>query len=192
MGTSLTRDRAPRAASATRRSERGVTLIETAIAIGVMGVGALGIVGVLAQGVQKTNTGPGDLIASQKAQEAVESVFAARDSRIITWAQLRNVAGASGSDNGIFLDGPQAVKVPGPDGLVGTVDDGAIESYTLPGRDGRVGTSDDEVEALGAFTREIVIRDIQSSVRAITVTVSYQAGSTRRRYTLTAYISNYA
>jgi Tfp pilus assembly protein PilV len=45
--------------SPTLQSERGVTLIETAIAIGVMGVGALGSVGVLAQGVQKTNTGPG-------------------------------------------------------------------------------------------------------------------------------------
>jgi hypothetical protein len=58
IGTSLTTDTAM-TTSPTLQSERGVTLIETAIAIGVMGVGALGSVGVLAQGVQKTNTGPG-------------------------------------------------------------------------------------------------------------------------------------
>src|SRR5882757_6816425 len=91
------------------RSAQGTSLIETAIALGVLSVGALGTAAIFTQGMERTKSSPGDLIATQKAQEGVESVFAARDSRTVTWAQLRNVAGAA-SDGGIFLDGPQGIK----------------------------------------------------------------------------------
>lgn len=175
-----------------RQSERGISLIETLIAVGVLAVGTIGMATVLAQGVQRTNSAPGDLIATHKASEAIESVFAARDSKVLAWAQLRNVLGASNSDGGIFLDGPQPIKEPGPDGLVGTADDGSVEARALPGRDGTLGTSDDAVESLEGYTRQIEIRDVQTNLRSITVTVSFRAGGTTRRYTLTAFISTYA
>ena len=60
---------------------------------------------------------------TQKAAQAIEAVFGARDSHKVTWAQIRNVNGASGSDGGIFLDGPQPLPQAGPDGLVNTGDD---------------------------------------------------------------------
>src|SRR2546427_6275713 len=93
------------------RSQAGFSLVETIVAIGVLTVGALGLAGVFAQGMQKTIGSPNDLLATQKASGAVESVFSARDSHLVTWAQLRNV-----SDGGIFLNGPQPLKVDGPDG----------------------------------------------------------------------------
>ena len=65
---------------------------------------------VLTLGMQKVTSSPGDLTATQKANEAIESVFSARDSQTVTWAQMKNVHGASGSDNGIFLDGPQPLR----------------------------------------------------------------------------------
>jgi hypothetical protein len=178
------------------RSGRGTSLIETAIAIGVLSVGALGAAALFTQGMERTKSSPGDLIATQKAQEAVESVFAARDSHTVTWAQLRNVVG-TGSDGGIFLDGPQGIKVSGLDGIVNTGDDGAIESITYPGRNLQFAapgdsTSDDTTVTLSDFTREIEIRNLTADLRSITVTVTYRAGREIRSYILTAYISNYA
>jgi hypothetical protein len=142
--------------------------------------------------MERTKSSPGDLVATQKAQEAVESVFAARDSHTVTWAQLRNVTG-TGSDGGIFLDGPQDVKDPGLDGIVNTADDGAIETVTYPGRDLRFDdTADNTTVSLAGFTREIQIRNLTADLRSITVTVTYRAGQSLRTYVLTAYISNYA
>jgi hypothetical protein len=171
-------------------SEKGTSLIETAIALGVLSVGALGVAAVFTRGMELTKSSPGDLTATQKAQEAIESLFAARDSDTVTWAQLRNVTGAD-SDGGIILDGPQSLKEAGPDGIVNTADDGDIETILYPGPDLLVGNSDDRLETLAGFTRDIQIRDITATLRTITVTIAYQSGEIRRTYLLTAYISDY-
>src|SRR5580704_5053086 len=102
------------------RQDRGFSLIETAMALGVLTVGMLGAAAALTLGMQAVSSSPGDLIATQKAAEAIESVYSARDSHVLTWAQIQNVKGASGSDGGVFLDGPQPIKLAGPDGLVNT------------------------------------------------------------------------
>lgn len=167
-------------------SGTGTSLIETVIALGVLSVGALGMAAVFTQGMAQTKSSPGDLIATQKAQEAIESLFAARDSDTVTWAQLRNVV-----DGGLILDGPQSLKQAGNDGIVNTADDGAIETVVYPGPDLLMGTADDNVDTLSAFTRDIQLRDITAALRSMTVIVAYQAGETRRSYVLTAYISDY-
>jgi hypothetical protein len=169
------------------RSESGTSLVETIVAVGVLTVGALGMAGVLTQGMQLMSGSPGDLIATQKAAEAVESVFSARDSHTLTWAQIRNT-----SQGGIFLTGGRQLRLPGADGLVNTSDDGAIETVAYPGRDGVPDTGDDVIETLDRFTREIVITDLTDDLRSITVTVTYQSGPGTRTYSLTTYISNYA
>jgi prepilin-type N-terminal cleavage/methylation domain-containing protein len=175
-------------------SERGFSLIETLMALGVLTVGVLGAAGVLAQGLQRIAGAPGDVIAAQKAAEAIESVFSARDSHVLVWAQIRNVHGQSGNDNGVFLDNPQPVKLAGPDGLVNTADDAAqpVESVVYPGPDQMLGTADDKTVTLSNFTREIIIRDVETDLRSITVIVTYQDGQSQRSYTLTTYISNFS
>jgi type II secretory pathway pseudopilin PulG len=170
-----------------RGSQAGFSLVETIVAIGVLTVGALGMAGVFAQGMQKTIGSPNDLLATQKAAGAIESVFSARDSHTVTWAQLRNVG-----NGGIFLNGPQPLKVDGADGVVNTADDGAVESHVLPGRDQILGTADDVTQTLNEFTREIRIVDLSADLRSITVTIVYKAGASTNSYTLTAYISTYA
>jgi hypothetical protein len=172
------------------RSAKGTSLIETAIALGVLSVGALGAAAVFTRGVESTKTSPADLVATQKAQEAIENVFAARDSDTVTWAQLRNVVGA-GSDGGIILDGAQSIRDAGDDGIVNTADDGPIEAVAYPGHDLLMGTSDDTAVTLSAFSRDIKMRDLTADLRSITVTVTYLSGETPRTYTLTAYISDY-
>ena len=161
----------------------------------VLAVAVLGAAALLAAGMRNLNSSPGDVIATQKAAQAVESVFAARDSHKLTWAQIRNVRGA-GNDNGIFADGAQPLHEAGPDGLVNTSDDAArIESVGLPGRDQLLGTDDDDTVVLEGYTREITIRDVAGAggqLRSITVTMTYRSGAAVRTYTLRTYISAYS
>jgi|CXWL01.1.fsa_nt_gi prepilin-type N-terminal cleavage/methylation domain-containing protein len=188
----------------THSSEQGFSLVEVVVAMGIMCVGLLGAAAVLGAGMQRLGTSPNEVVAVQKAAEAIESVFSGRDSHKVTWAQLRNVAGLSGSDGGVFLDGPKSLQMAGADGLVNTVDDGAVETVTLPGVDQNLGTADDKVVTLLNYQREIAIRDIPDepvgcgigpdpcTLRSVTVTVTYQDGKATRTYTLTTYISNYS
>jgi len=176
----------------TMHNERGFSLVETVIALGVLTVGLLTATAVLSSGLLMVSTAPDDLTATQKAVEAVESVVSARDTRTLTWAQMQNVAGASGEDGGVFIDGPQQIRLAGPDGIVDTADDTGIETITLPGRDEAMGTIDDETVRLDAFRREIAIRDVSANLRSVTVTVTYRAGRAIRTYTLTTFISNYS
>lgn len=183
-------------------SASGFSLIETVIAMGVLATGMLGAAAVMSAGMQGVSSSPRDLIAIQKATEAIESVFSARDSHVLTWSQIRNVKGVSGSDNGVFLDGPQSLVLAGPDGLVNTADDASQpgESFLLPGKDQMLGTSDDTTQTLTDYTREIKIADVAGEVdvngicmlRSITVNVIYQSGPTKRTYSLVTYISSYS
>jgi hypothetical protein len=175
-------------------SSKGFSLAETVIALGVLTTGVLGAAGILAAGMQNLSSSPSDVITTQKAAQAIEAVFSARDSGKLTWAQIRNVVGA-GSDGGIFLDGPQPLKLAGPDGLVNTADDTTIETIVLPGPDRILGTADDQTLTLSNYTREILIRDVPNEngeLRSIVVTIKYTNGPTTRSYTLTTYISAYS
>jgi type II secretory pathway pseudopilin PulG len=169
-----------------RGSESGFSLVETVVSIGVLTVGALGLAGVFTVGMQKTMSSPNELLATNKAAGAIESVFSARDSNT-PWAQMRNVDGG-----GIFLNGPQPLKTDGADGVMNTADDGVVESFVLPGRDQLLGTPDDITKTLDGFTREIRIVDLSDDLRAVTVTITYKAGPDIKSYALTAYISTFA
>ncbi len=169
-------------------AESGITLIETMIAMLVLTVGAIGMAGVFLQGMNLAATAPKELVATQKAAEAIESVFGARDSHTVTWDQLRNV-----SHGGIFVDAATPMKVAGADGVLNTADDGAVESVELPGPDQNLATpADNKTETLTGFTRQITISDLSQILRQVTVTITYQAGATTRTYALTAYISAFA
>jgi len=189
-------------------SSKGFSLVETMVALGVLVTGVLGAAAVLAAGMQNLSSSPADVVTTQKAAEAMEAVFSARQSGKLTWAQLKNVNGASGSDNGIFLDGPQALNLPGADGLVNTADDTVsvatsicpvkcwgVETVQLPGKDQGLNTADDQFVQLTTFTREIQIRDVtgeNGQLRSIIVTVKYKNGTQTRTYTLTTYLSSYS
>jgi type II secretory pathway pseudopilin PulG len=175
-------------------SSKGFSLAETVIALGVLTTGVIGAAGVLTIGMQNLSSSPADVVVTQKAAQAVEAVFAARDSHRLTWAQIRNVNGAA-SDGGVFLDGPQPLKLAGADGLVNTADDTTVETVTLPGKDQLLNTPDDLVITLNGYTREIAIRDVvgeNGELRSIVVTVTYQNGATKRTYTLQSFISAYS
>src|SRR3954468_14413778 len=177
------------------RPEAGFSLVETIVAMGVLTIGVLGSASVLTSGMQNLASSPADVVVTQKAAQAIEAVYSARDSHRLTWGQLRNVQGVSGADAGIFLDGPQPLKLAGSDGLVNTADDTTIETITLPGKDQTLGTADDQVIALDEFTRQIAISDVANEsgqLRQATITITYPNGPTKRSYTLTTFISAYS
>ena len=167
--------------------ESGFSLLETVFAVSILSVGALGMAGAFTQGMRGAASSPSELTATQKAAEAIESVYSARDSHLITWSQLRNQ-----NLGGIFKNGPQPMTVAGADGVLNTNDDGAVETVVMPGPDQRLGTGDDVTKTLNDFTREIAIADISPDLRSVTVTITYQINGEPHTYTLTALISSFA
>ena len=184
--------------------QSGFTLAETMIAIVVMSIGIVSLLAVFGTAVASTQNAQENLIARQKALETMESIYTARNTQQITFAQIANI-----SNGGIFTDGATPLLSPGPDGLVNTADDvdfpasGACpagpECITLPGPDGILGTPDDIAMSLAYFQRQVkistVLEDdgvtIDPNLKQITVTVSYFTGGSTvpRSYTVNALIS---
>ncbi len=182
--------------------DEGFSFIELIVALSILMVGLLGLAQVFYFGMAIVGTSSSQLIAREKAREAIESVHTARDTRVITWAAIRNAAApdcavwpnTTGNGGGTFLNGEQNMLAPGPDGLVYTADDAGQEM--TPGPDNTLGTGDD-VPMVG-FTREVAICDIDGNpnLRQIAVTIRYNGsnavGQRRRTYTLITYISSFS
>src|ERR1700739_3277179 len=100
------------------RSTSGFTLIEVLVSMVILAAGVLSLAGFFAQGLKASYQTQIQYIAQEKAQEAMETIFTARDTKVLTFAQIANV-----SQGGVFLDGPQPLCASGPDGLFGTNDD---------------------------------------------------------------------
>jgi type II secretory pathway pseudopilin PulG len=178
--------------------DRGFTVLEALIAVVVLSFGVLSLAGVYTQGIAFAGMAKWDYIAQKKAEEAVETIFTARDTQLLSWAQIQNVIGTSGADGGVFLDGPQPLLDPGPDGLVGTADDNAALPDTViigPGPDNVLGTADDQVVVLNnVMTRQIQIIPVpnEPNLRQITITITYSISGRPKVYTLISYVSAFA
>jgi prepilin-type N-terminal cleavage/methylation domain-containing protein len=148
--------------------QKGFSLIECVISMAVLTIGALGLLGVFGVAVKATASSQGDLIARQLASETIESIYTARNTSEISWAQIQNV-----SNGGIFIDGLNAVKCAGPDGILDTADDvacvtssgatcpnGGVRCLSEPGADGIMGTSDDVIQSLSNFKRQVQIQPL--------------------------------
>jgi prepilin-type N-terminal cleavage/methylation domain-containing protein len=185
--------------------QRGFTLIEVMIAIAIMGIGILTLVATFATAVGSTQNAQLNLIAREKTLQALESVYTARNTQQISFAQIANVA-----SGGIFTNGATKLLAAGPDGLVNTADDlnyaasgpcpTGPECLVLPGPDGILGTADDVPMSLANFTRQIAINPVLNSdgsinpnVKQITVTITYVSGSSTvpRVYTVNSLISKF-
>ena len=194
--------------SGTRVAKQGgFTLIEVLIAIAVMSIGLLSVVASIATAIQATQSAQEDLIGRQKAMDALESIYTARNSQQVGFSAINNT-----SSGGIFLGTSQSLLCAGPDGLVGTADDvpcttsggvtcpnGGAECWVLPGPDGILGTSDDVTYSLANFKRTITFSPvylstggINNNMRAISISVSYtKDGLPPRTYTVNGLISSY-
>ena len=186
--------------------QHGFTLIETMIAIVVLTVGIVSLLAVFGTALSVTQNAQENLIARQKALQAMESIYTARNTQQVTFAQIANI-----SNGGLFTDGATQLRSAGTDGLVNTADDvnfpatgpcpAGPECLVMPGPDGVLGTADDKAMSLANFTRQIQIANVLESdgvtvnpnLKQITVSVSYSApGSPApRTYTVNALISTF-
>lgn len=157
--------------------ERGFSLAEVLVATVILTTGLLPLAGLFAVGVHRMGASTPQMIAREKAREAIESVHAARDTGEASWATIRNVA-----DGGVFLNGAKAIKDPGNDGLVNTADDGAAQ-YPI-----------------SLYTREIVIspllvdgtNTVDTNLREVRIIVRFKVDSVWETYTMVTYISSYS
>lgn len=176
------------------RGQQGFTLMEVLISMFVLTVGLVSMLGVFATAMAATQTAQQDMVAKQLAQQAMETIYTARETTNLTWDEIQNVAGAGSP--GIFRTGLQPLKQPGTDGIYGSINDGA--SYplttTLPGPDGIVGTSDDATVGLTNYQRSISIVNTPSAdLRSITITIQYTTSQSKfpKTYVLSGFISQY-
>lgn len=173
------------------RGSAGFTLIEAAISLVILAIGVMGLAVMMTNGLAFMSMSQADYIAQQKAEEAVESVFYARDSQLYTWAQINNV-----SNGGIFLNAAEALCDPGPDGIIDTADDNTadLDAIYIPGPSGTLDGADAVKQTLDSYTRTIAITAVagETDVRQITVTINYKAGRFQRQYVLTSYICQFS
>ncbi|HVO79267.1 MAG TPA: hypothetical protein VMT28_00970 [Terriglobales bacterium] len=187
-----------------RQAEQGFSILEVLFSIVVLTIGLVSMLAMFSVAIASTNSAQEDMIAKQEAATTLESLFTARNTSQITWAQIQNV-----SNGGIFLDNAQLVLDPGPDGLVGTADDtnanpscpGPSRCLVLPGPDGVLGTADDVLQPLNNYQRTITITNvgapgggIDATLRSVTISVTYtttQFKATQKTYSVGAYISQF-
>lgn len=188
--------------------QKGFSLIEVMISMVILMIGSIGLLGVFGLAVKATQTSQEDLIARQQASEAMESIYTARNTSAISWAQIQNI-----SNGGIFTDGMVNLMCAGPDGILGTADDVAcltaagatcpnagIECLTEPGPDGIMGTADDIILSLANYQRQVQILPLYDSsgnviqtLHQVKITIQYitSTSTVPKQYVINEYISAY-
>jgi hypothetical protein len=175
--------------------EAGFSLAEVITAMFILTIGLVGMLALFSTAIDNMEGSQEDLICKQKAREAIEAIFTARESAQINFSNINNNTTAGG----IFVTGWQPLNLPGPDGLIGTSDDAPTEQMILPGPDGALGTNDDQIIVLNNYQRQITITSVTSNnstvnpdIRQLTVTVQYTNTKGRTRsYTINTLISRY-
>lgn len=175
----------------------GFSLIEVMFAMFVIMVGMLATAMTIVNGIAAVFYTQEQLIAKQKAREALESVFTARSTQNVTFDQIQN----TNQSGGIFLAGFQSIRGMGVDGISNTSDDAAtaVQAVNFPGIDGLLGTADDEVVALTNYERKITIASVLDTdghvdpdIRQISVEVRFQVNHIWRSVTVRSYVSRFA
>jgi type II secretory pathway pseudopilin PulG len=178
-----------------RTRQIGFGLIEAIFAATILIIGLAALAGLFAQSLTFLQYTREDLVAKQKAREALEAVYSARNDGTIGFAGIQNTI-----NGGIFVGGFQPLFLPGANGIVGTASQTSIlDRQVLPGPDGIIGTADDQIIPLNNFQRQIQIQplfdangNISPDIRRITVTVQVTSPNRgTRNYTVSGYISRF-
>ena len=180
------------------RGQQGFTLLEAIISMAVLTIGLVAMLASFAVALSSTQSVQLDTIARQKATEALESIFTARQTSQLTWDNIQN---QSAGTTGIFVPGMNTLTDPGPDGLDGTADDVTAANITVPGNTGTSQGTNASTSTinLSSFKRQIQISNVNNSdgslnqsLRQVTVTVQYPTANGKiRSYSVQALISQY-
>jgi prepilin-type N-terminal cleavage/methylation domain-containing protein len=173
---------------------QGFSLIEVMFAIAILAIGLCALMAMFAHAVYAVQFSQEDQVAKQKAREAIEAVYSARNDTSLTFDDIQNV-----KNGGIFKDGFQSLYLPGANGIPGTGQDSStLDRVVSPGPDGKIGTSDDVIVSLTNFQRQILIAPVINSdasvngdMRKITVTVRVSGTKGTRDYIVTGFVSRF-
>jgi prepilin-type N-terminal cleavage/methylation domain-containing protein len=188
--------------------DSGFTLVEVIVAAVLLVVGLVAVAYGMAVGLAVVATAQEDTIARQKAREAMEDIFTARDTLTITFDQICNVGDGPSC---IFVKGAEPLWYAGVDGIVNTADDSSdtrgtdvnycgdpinnpkhVECVFTPGPSGVLGSAQDVRVFLTGYQREVQIKQISSILTQITVIITYTTpGGLSRKVTLAAVMSPY-
>jgi len=161
--------------------ERGFTLLEVLVAMSILVVGLMSMAYGIGLGLAVVQMSTMDTIAREKAREAMEDVFTARDDATISFTQICNIPTGSNPNNCLFVNGFEPMYTADSTGLVNTqasVNQATLETYQTPGPDGILGTADDVTYNLTGFQRSISVTSLASSdgytaLAQVTVTILY-------------------
>jgi prepilin-type N-terminal cleavage/methylation domain-containing protein len=168
--------------ASTQSDERGFTLLEVLIAMAVLVAGLMSMAYGIGLGLAVVQMSTMDTIAREKAREAMEDVFTARDTSTIAFTQICNIpTSGSNPSNCLFVNGLTPMYTTDSSGLVNTqasVSQGTLETYVTPGPDGVMGTADDITYNLTGFQRSIQVTSLSSSdgyqqLAQVTITIQY-------------------
>lgn len=169
-----------------RKAQRGFSLIEMMIATVVTGVGLLAMIGLFAKSLATMQYAQEGIIAKQKAREALEGVYAARDDSSLNFTQIDNFA-----NGGIFKDGFVPMMVNTTTGISGTTtDSNTPDSVTIDGQN----------VPLSNYQRQILFAPLpiagggsDPNIKQVTVTVRvFSPGAIAPRdYIVTGYVSKF-
>jgi prepilin-type N-terminal cleavage/methylation domain-containing protein len=149
-------------ATSMRPDERGFTLLEVLVAMAIMVVGLLSLAYGIGLGMEGVQMSTMDTIAREKAREAMEDVFTARDTATISFSQICNIGSGTGC---LFVTGYTPMNTADKQGLVNTTDaeNNAIETFLVPGPSGILGGTDQPTALpLTGFQRQITVTPISS------------------------------
>jgi type II secretory pathway pseudopilin PulG len=195
--TRLKQARGCRAAQS-KPAQAGFSLLEVLFAGAILTIGLLALVGLFATALAATQDSQSDTIARERAMQTLESIYTARQTSQLTFADINNTTTVP---PGQFLAGMRPLSDPGPDGLDDTIDDITPPApYKLPGPDGVLhGTAADLTVSLQKFQRQVLITNVPNAdgtpnpnLKQIVVTVQYPApNGTLRPYSVQALVSSF-
>jgi type II secretory pathway pseudopilin PulG len=176
------------------RSEAGVTILEMVVAMLILTVGLLGLAAAIGYAVTVSNRGRNLTNSKLLVVSVLEQMETLRNTKELTFGQIANVGavdntGATTTFAGFPTDFQTLSINPGPDGIFGTADD-----LINPGPDNIYGTADDFVDptwAIGQYTRQITITNLNPNLKRIQVTLRYpDAGGQTRDLIGVSYLNN--
>lgn len=168
------------------KSQRGFSLIEMMIATVVTSVGLIAMIGLFARSLAIMQYAQEGIIAKQKAREALEGVYAARDDSSLSFTQIDNFA-----NGGIFKDGFVQMMLNTNTGISGTTSDSTtpdsvvLDGQTIPLVNYRRQILFSPLPAVGGGGNDPNIKQVAVTVRV------YSPGGRTRDYTVTGYVSKF-
>ena len=173
------------------RSDSGFSLLETVVAATILTVGLLAVASSIGYAMIASNHGRAVTNTKLLVVSILEQMETLRNTGNLTFGQIANVGqvvdtGAPRSFVGFQTGFQQISTNPGPDGIFGTSDD-----LMDAGLDGIFGTADDFLNpnfAVIGYTREIRITSLSSTLKKVTVTVSYPVNGTMKQLVAACYL----